>query len=227
MTTPEAEFEGIGETFTVQKLLDVRERTRKAVHLIADQIRPGMTEEEAKATARDMLERLGMRRGWHHIIVRCGPNTTKDFMERSEPGVVLGDNDIFFVDIGPIYDNMEGDAGETFVFGSDPEHLRAKEEVRLIWDEVRCAWFATGLNGKELYDMAIETADQYGWRLNMDLSGHRLGDFPHSAHYEGPLAVVQFRPNPNLWVLEIAIAHPERKFGAFYEDLLLEDQSFS
>jgi methionyl aminopeptidase len=40
------------------------------------------------------------------------------------------------------------------------------------------------------------------------------------------LAEVEFRPNPNLWVLEIAIAHPERKFGAFYEDLLLEDQSF-
>jgi hypothetical protein len=53
-----------------------------------------------------------------------------------------------------------------------------------------------------------------------------LSDFPHSAHYDGPLAEVEFRPNPNLWVLEIAIAHPERKFGAFYEDLLLEDQSF-
>ena len=60
----------------------------------------------------------------------------------------------------------------------------------------------------------------------MDLSGHRLSDFPHSAHYDGPLAEVEFRPNPNLWVLEIAIAHPERDFGAFYEDLLLEDQSF-
>jgi len=27
-------------------------------------------------------------------------------------------------------------------------------------------------------------------------------------------------------VLEIAIVHPDRPFGAFYEDLLLEDQSF-
>ncbi len=60
----------------------------------------------------------------------------------------------------------------------------------------------------------------------MALSGHRLSDFPHSAHYDGPLADVDFRPNPNLWVLEIAIIHPDRRFGAFYEDLLLEDQSF-
>ena len=103
-----------------------------------------------------------MRRGWHHIIVRCGPNTTKDFMERSEPGVVLGENDIFFVDIGPIYGDTEGDAGDTFVFGDDPDHLRAKKEVRLIWDQVREKWFAEGITGTELYDYAIEVAAGYG-----------------------------------------------------------------
>ncbi len=147
--------------------------------------------------------------GWHHIIVRCGPNTTKDFMEKSEPGVVLGDDDIFFVDIGPIYGDTEGDAGDTFVFGSDPDHVRAKKEVRQIWDQVREEWFTNGSTGKELYDYATSVAAGYGWKLNMDLSGHRLSDFPHSAHYDGPLAEVEFRPNPNLWVLEIAIAHPD------------------
>ena len=88
--------------------MDVRARTRRAVHLIADQVKPGMAEEEAKAIARETLREMGMRRGWHHIIVRCGSNTTKDFMERSEPGVVLGEDDIFFVDIGPIYEDTEG-----------------------------------------------------------------------------------------------------------------------
>ncbi len=58
-------------------------------------------------------------------------------MEKSEPGVVLSENDIFFVDIGPIYGDTEGDAGDTFVFGDDPDHLRAKKEVRQIWDQVR------------------------------------------------------------------------------------------
>jgi Xaa-Pro aminopeptidase len=220
------DLEATGQKFSLESLMDVRARTRKAVHLIAGQIEPGMAEEEAKAIARETLKEMEMRRGWHHIIVRCGPNTTKDFMEKSEPGVVLSENDIFFVDIGPIYENTEGDAGDTFVFGSDPDHLRAKKEVRLIWDDVRAKWFADGVTGKELYDYAIEVAGGFGWKLNMDLSGHRLSEFPHSAHYDGPLAEVEFRPNPNLWVLEIAIAHPERKFGAFYEDLLLDDQSF-
>jgi methionyl aminopeptidase len=221
-----AELEGTGEKFSLDLLMDMRLRTRKAVHLIADQVTVGMVEEEAKAMARATLEGLGMRRGWHHIIVRFGTNTTKDFMERSEKGVVLGEDDIFFVDIGPVYGDTEGDAGDTFVVGANPEHLRAKKEVRMIWDEVREKWFTEGVTGKELYDFAIATAESYGWKLNMDLSGHRLSDYPHSAHYDGPLAEVEFRPNPNLWVLEIAIAHPDGTFGAFYEDLLLEDQSF-
>jgi methionyl aminopeptidase len=217
--------EGTGENFSLERLLDVRVRTRQAVHAIAGQVSPGMAEDEAKAIARDTLKGMGMRRGWHRIIVRCGPNTTKDFAERSQPGVVLSENDIFFIDIGPVYGETEGDAGETFVFGSDPDHLRAKREVRTIWDEVRDKWFTDGSTGRELYAYATEVAASYGWKLNMDLSGHRLSDFPHSAHYDGSLADVDFRPNPNLWVLEIAIAHPERTFGAFYEDLLLDDQS--
>jgi methionyl aminopeptidase len=221
-----SELEGTGETFSIAQLMEVRARTRRAVGMIADQVEVGMVEEDAKAMARDTLSSLGMRRGWHHIIVRCGSNTTKDFMERSEPGVVLGPDDIFFVDIGPVYQGCEGDAGDTFVFGSDPEHHRAKADVRAIWDRVRDRWFTEGTTGRELYDYATETAESLGWRLNLDLSGHRLSDYPHSAQYDGPLAEVDFRPNPNLWVLEIAIVHPERAFGAFYEDLLLEDQSF-
>jgi methionyl aminopeptidase len=221
-----AELEGTGAHFSLDRLLEMRARTRTAVHRIAQQVVAGMAEEDAKAVARDTLRAMGMRRGWHHIIVRCGPNTTKDFMERSEPGVVLGADDIFFVDIGPIYQDYEGDAGDTFVLGSDPDHHRAKRDARTIWDMVRDKWFADGSTGAELYAYATETARSFGWRLNLDLSGHRLSDYPHAAHYDGPLADVAFRPSPNLWVLEIAIAHPERPFGAFYEDLLLEDQSF-
>jgi methionyl aminopeptidase len=219
-------IEGCGSAFELDGFLAVRARTRKAVHMIAEQIAPGMSEEQAKDIARATLASLGMRRGWHHIIVRCGSNTTKDFMERSERGVVLQDNDIFFVDIGPVYGDFEGDAGDTFVFGDNPLHLKAKQDVRQIWEIVRAKWIAEQINGVELYEFAVATADEFGWKLNMDLSGHRLSDYPHSAHYDGPLADVSFKPNPNLWVLEIAIAHPDKSFGAFYEDLLLDDQSF-
>jgi Xaa-Pro aminopeptidase len=221
-----AQIEGTGLNYEVAKLLDVRNRTRHAIYEIAAGISPGMVEEDARAMARGVLSSLGMRRGWHHVITRLGPNTTKDFMARSEKGVVLEENDIFFIDIGPIYGDTEGDAGETFVVGDEPEHHQAKYDVRSIWEDVRAHWYSTGATGQDLYDFAQAQAEKHGWKLNLDLSGHRLSDFPHSAHYDGPLAEVAFRPNPNLWVLEIAIIHPHRPFGAFYEDLLLEDQSF-
>jgi len=219
-------IEGTGTGFDLDGFMAVRARTRRAVHLIADQLTPGLSEEQAKEIARTTLSALEMRRGWHHIIVRCGSNTTKDFMERSEPGVVLGENDIFFVDIGLVYGDFEGDAGDTFVFGDDQRHLKAQRDVREIWEIVRAKWLAERVTGVELYEFAIETTERFGWKLNMDLSGHRLSDYPHSAHYDGPLAEVGFAPSPNLWVLEIAIASPDKSFGAFYEDLLLEDQSF-
>ena len=230
-TTPEltdtlAELEATGPTFSVDALMTVRDRTRWAVHAIASQVEVGMSEEEAKALARATLSSLGMRRGWHHIIVRLGSNTTKDFMERSEPGVVLGPDDVFFVDIGPIYEGCEGDAGDTFVVGGDPDHHRAKRDVRTIWDTVRAHWLDAGVTGTELYAFADRTAADLGWKLNFDLSGHRLSDYPHSSHYDGSIADVPFELHADRWVLEIAIAHPERPFGAFYEDLLLGDQSF-
>jgi methionyl aminopeptidase len=185
-----------------------------------------MVEEDARAMARDLLAEQGMAKGWHHILVRFGPNTTKDFLEPSEKGVVLGSDDIFFVDIGPVYGGLEGDGGDTFVFGNDRDHHRAKTDVKKIWNDVRDRWFEDGLTGRALYDHAERTAAARGWRLNRDLSGHRLSEFPHSVHYDGAMATVDFSPAPMLWVLEIAIIHPERKFGAFYEDLLLVDQSF-
>jgi methionyl aminopeptidase len=219
-------IEATGEQFSLDSFMSVRARTRRAVHSIADRVGPGMAEEDAEEIARDVLSSLGMRRGWHRIIVRCGGNTTKDFKAPSEPGVILGEDDIFFIDIGPLYESYEGDAGDTFVLGDDTDHRRGQADVRAIWDDVRQVWFDQHVTGEELYQYAAKTTADRGWKLNLALSGHRLSDFPHSAHFGGALADLPFRPGPNLWVLEIAIVHPSGTFGAFYEDLLLPDQGF-
>ena len=222
MTEPGIEATGV--SFSVEAFLDMRARTRRAVHAIAERVEVGMAEEDARAAARDLLGELGMRRGWHHVITRIGPNTTKSFMAPSDKGVSLRADDIFFVDIGPISNGMEGDAGETFVVGDDPEHHRAKADVKAVWDDVREAWLVRRLSGRDLYAHAADVARARGWELNLELSGHRLSDFPHAAAYEGPMAEVDIVPSSGLWVLEIAIVHPSGTFGAFYEDLLLEDQ---
>ena len=221
------DIEAVGANFSVAKQMDVRARVHRAIYDIAAKITPGMVEEDAVAMARDVLTAMDMRKGWHRVIVRFGPNTTKDFEAESDPGVVLGDTDIFFVDIGPVFGDTEGDGGDTFVFGDDPEHHKAKRDVRALWDDVRNLWFTEGLTGPALYEYAGRAAAERGWELNLDLSGHRLSEFPHEAHYDGSLADADLYPKPHLWVLEMAIRHPSRPFGAFYEDLLLQDQSFA
>jgi methionyl aminopeptidase len=200
--------EDVGTDFSVSKILDVRLRTRRAVNTIASRIGVGMTENEARELASRTLTELGLRKGWHSIYVRVGANT-RDFTDPAGRDVPL-----------------EGDAGDTFVIGNDPGHLRIKSDVKTIWDEVRDSWFDDRLTGPALYELASAAASRRGWVLNLDLSGHRLSDFPHKALYDGSLARTDLVPSPDLWVLEIALVDPDRRFGAFYEDLLLADQSF-
>ena len=70
--TAAPDLEATGENFSVEALLDMRIRTRKALHAIAERIEPGMVEEDAAAMARDLLGTLDMRKGWHRVIVRFG-----------------------------------------------------------------------------------------------------------------------------------------------------------
>ena len=220
-------LEGVGPAFVKEKMLEMRAKTRAAIHAIAAACKPGMVEEDAVAMAKDLLAEGEMIRGWHDVYVRFGTNTLKTFGAESDPGIVLGEDDIFLIDIGPVWGDFEGDGGDTFVTGSNPGMAKAAVDAKAIFHTVRKKWESTGLSGKELYDFAIEEAKGLGWELNMDLSGHRLSDFPHAAIYDGPMADVDFKPSALVWVLEIHIRNPENTFGAFFEDMLLGDEYFA
>jgi Xaa-Pro aminopeptidase len=223
----QASLERVGAIYSAERMLAIRDMTRAAIHAIAAAVHPGMLEEQAVAMAKDLLAERGMLRGWHDVYVRFGSNTTKTFGAASDPGVVLRANDIFFIDIGPVFEEWEGDGGDTFVTGGDPEMARCAKDAKTLFHLVRRKWQQESATGKVLYDYATETAAEMGWELNLDLSGHRLADFPHAAIYEGPMATLEFRPSPLLWVLEIHIRHRSKPFGAFFEDMLLEDSYFA
>ena len=127
-------LEATAEAVLPFQILDVRARTRAALREIAGRITPGMSEDAGRTIAATVLRDAGLRKGWHKILVRFGPNTTKNFEDPSTPGVALGDDDIFFIDIGPIYEGCEGDAGDTFAVGDDLEMTKAAEDVKSIWD---------------------------------------------------------------------------------------------
>jgi Xaa-Pro aminopeptidase len=207
--------------FSEDLFFQIRDRSFEAVRRIADRIQVGMLEEDANKMAIDTLRKMGTRQGWHKPYIRFGSNTIKTFGADSEPGIRLGEDDIYFIDIGPVWEQYEGDAGETFVTGNNPEFQRCAQDVKRIFQQVSDKWKQEQLSGEALYQFAERTAQQMGWVLNLDLSGHRLGDFPHDVHYAGGLTTIPFCPSPKLWVLEIQIRHPELPFGAFYEDLLI------
>ncbi len=225
MSIEQQKIEAVGDNYDAKMMMLTREKTRRVMHEIADAIGPGMLEEEALKLTRQKLKAAGLLRGWHGIHVRFGTNTLKSFGTPSEPGVVLKSNDLFFIDIGPVWQKWEGDAGETFVVGNDPEMHRIARDARRLFEDTSAVWRAQGLTGAALYDYASRRAVEMGWELNLDMNGHRLADFPHAAIHNGALAQAAFRPTSNLWVLEIQIRHPERPFSAFYEDLLIADPS--
>lgn len=219
--------EKTGAAFATDRMLAVRTMTRNAIHDIAARCRPGMIEEDAVEMARDILAGQGMLQGWHDVYVRFGTNTTKTFGAPSDPGVVLGQDDIFLIDIGPVFEKWEGDGGDTFVTGTNPAYAKCARDARTLFHVVRKKWEKENASGKALYDFATQEAGKLGWELNLDLSGHRLSDFPHAALYDGPMNTLDFTPSALLWVLEIHIRDPQMKFGAFFEDMLLDDRYFS
>lgn len=223
----QAELEANGPAFTKEEMLSMRGKVRGIIHQIAANCKPGMVEEDAVEMAKDLLAANDMLRGWHDTFVRFGANTLKTFGAPSDPGVVLKENDIFLIDIGPVWEEWEGDGGDTFTVGHDANMERCAADARKLFHTVRHKWESTGITGKELYEFAAAEAINMGWELNMDLSGHRLSDFPHEAIYAGPLADVEFKPSPLLWILEIHIRHPTAGYGAFFEDMLLDDSYFS
>lgn len=63
--------------------------------------------------------------------------------------------------------------------------------------------------------------------LNPDLPGHRVSDFPHAAIHTGSLSDYPDHPSSMRWILEIHLNDPQGRFGAFFEDMLLEDAYYA
>jgi methionine aminopeptidase len=216
--------EAVGETFSLDAMVKARDLTFEAVRRIAEAITPGVTEGRGGEIAQEVLETMGMDRLWHKNVVRFGPGTLETFFGDFTPDYVLQDNDIFYVDLGAVWDGHEGDAGDTFVIGDDAEMHACAQAARTLWDEVAARWRDDRISGEALYQFARRRAEAMGWTLNWKVKGHRVSDFPHAIYKAGALGDFEGAPATGLWILEIQIAHPDRPIGAFYEDLLIRTE---
>lgn len=213
--------QNFGEKFDLEKLIKARNLAKQIAYETRDQIKPGMTEADAYEIYKGLCDKYGINKQWHPPKFRFGPNTLLNFKDKSQD-YTLQENDIFFIDIGPIINDHEADFGETFFVGSNLEHKRICDLQQVIFNEVRDYWQTTYKSGMELYEYAKNLASSHDVILNIDQDGHRIGDFPHHIYYNGSLQDFEMQIVPNAWILEIHLWDKEKRFGAFYEDLLTD-----
>ena len=196
-------------------------------------IRPGITEsrlnEDIYALAKEMY---GITTYWHKRIVRAGANTLLPYAE-NPPDLPLGEDDILFLDLGPVFEAWEADFGRTFVLGSDPRKHKLRDDVGRA--------FAAGkqyfkdhpqLTSSEFYRYAQSLAVQFGWEFGGPIAGHLIGQFPHEkisgdkvtlyVHPEShlPMRALDENGQQRHWILEIHFVDREHQIGGFYEELL-------
>lgn len=213
--------ESVGEQFRNDLLKLARDKSLAVIMEASSRIKAGMTENEARKLVLDIQTKMGAPKSWHPSQIRFGENTLLPFGQVGKENPVLKDNDIYFLDIGPIFDGHEGDVGRPFVVGNDSEMVKCCADVSVIWHEVRDHWMKTNATGKELYQFARNCAEARGWLLMLEeANGHRIADFPHAARIRGSVEGLEQKPLCDRWILEIQVRHPSKSFGAFYEDLL-------
>jgi Xaa-Pro aminopeptidase len=196
-------------------------------------IRPGVTERalsrEIHALAADMF---GVKAHWHKRVVRAGANTLMQY-DKSPPDLTIQEDDIVFLDLGPVFAAWEADFGRTYVLGRDPVKLRLRDDLAVIFAKAKAHYEATpGITGAELYAFARALAEEAGWEFGGDIAGHLVGEFPHERAPGGKF-FSHIRPeNPERlndpfasgqkrhWILEIHLVDRTRRIGGFYEQLL-------
>lgn len=211
-----------GERFNLEDLLSARALSIEVVHAVAAKTKPGMNTQDVEEILASELKERDITKLWHPSKVRLGANTTKSFRELNDD-VTLKEGDPFFLDIGPVFQDHEGDYGETFICGADLQgHSRLAKGVKQVFDVTKKAWGEANLSGEALYQVAVNEATKLDLILNPAMGGHRVGEFPHALHYKGQLLPYESVPHSGLWILEILVVDPAKERGAFFEDLLIE-----
>src|SRR5271170_5897863 len=124
-------------------------------------IRAGVLESQSNQDIYDLAERkFGISTYWHKRIVRAGRNTLAPYDE-NPPDLMVGEDDILFLDLGPVFEEWEADFGRTFVLGSDPVKLKLRDDIaRAFADGKKYFQDHPDVTGVELFQYAEKLAAQ-------------------------------------------------------------------
>jgi Xaa-Pro dipeptidase len=213
----------------------------KAVALFGEVVDRGMVsagklESELSAEIHALAQsRFGVRRHWHKRIARSGPNTLLTYHDPDSDRRIT-DDDIVYLDLGPVFEAWEADFGRTYVVGSDPVKHRLVENLADAFTRGKNLFRdSPSLTAGELYDYSASLAADYGWEFGARSAGHLIGRFPHEGRPSDPDHFRIVHGNsirlrepgqnglPRHWILEIHFIHRRREIGGFYEELLTVD----
>jgi Xaa-Pro dipeptidase len=196
-------------------------------------IRPNVTESQINQDIYDLAEKMfGISTYWHKRIVRAGSNTLKPYDE-NPPDLTLAEDDILFLDLGPVFEAWEADFGRTFVLGSDPLKLKLRNDIAKAFAQGKEYFHSHAeIKADELYRYAQKMARDYGWEYGGPIAGHLIGQFPHERIPNDKISLYVHPDNPmkmrgqdaegqqRHWILEIHFIDRAKRIGGFYEELL-------
>jgi Xaa-Pro dipeptidase len=226
------------ETSEEKKVTELRIAHSKAEQLFYEVearglIRAGITESQLNREIYDLAKEMyGISKYWHKRIIRAGANTLLPY-DDNPPDHTLGEDDILFLDLGPVFEEYEADFGRTFVIGSDPVKLKMRDDVaKAFADGKRYFNENPDITADQLFAHAVFLAEKYGWEFGGPIAGHLIGQFPHERIPQDKITLY-VHPKSNLrmrstdetgrlrhWILEIHFVDRKHRIGGFFEELL-------
>jgi Xaa-Pro aminopeptidase len=196
-------------------------------------VAPGRRESDIERDIFALAARdFGTDRHWHKRIVRSGSNSVT-IAGDNPPDRVIAADDIVYVDLGPVFESWEADIGRSYVLGGDARKQALVAELPRQFEKVQAHYRADpSMTGAALYDFAVRSAADSGWKFGGRIAGHIVSEFAH-ALIPGDKNLNRIAPNnpaamnnldglgrPRYWILEIHLVEPGGRFGGFYERLL-------
>ena len=143
-------------------------------------IRPGVLESELSQEIHELAKQdFGVRRHWHKRVVRGGPNTVLTY-HSEPPDRRMAQDDVVYLDFGPLFEKWEADFGRTYVIGNDPLKHKLVADIETAFTRGKQRFMADPhLTAGGLYDFVSGLAKEAGWEFGAPTAGHLIGHFPH------------------------------------------------
>ena len=222
---------------SLTQLIDAENKAKRLFQEIENRniIQSGKTEKEINNEIYSLaFDLFGIKKYWHKRIVRSGVNTLFPYDENPK-NLLVEEDDILFIDFGPIFEEWEADYGRTYVIGQDPLKQRLVIDIEKAWHNANIFYHSQkDISGKKLYSYCCNLAKEMGWEFGGSIAGHLIGHFPHEklekedkTNYIHPKNQINMNApdrngNVRHWILEIHFVDRKLKIGGFFEQLLIK-----